>query len=56
MDVWVVISNDFPDAVFDSEVAASAYVKAKREISASQGRRIYWRHSKFTLNQPSTFA
>lgn len=52
MRVWVIMGNDYPDAVFASEEAANAYVETKKAEPASQGQfspRIYWRAYDFQL-------
>lgn len=54
-DVYVVMSNDFPHAVYKHEAAADAFVKEKNADEAEQVRtkrvhtRIYWVVYKFTL-------
>jgi hypothetical protein len=48
--VYVVMGNDFPDAVFDSEAAAEAYCETKRDEKRPWTRTIYWRVYEFTLN------
>lgn len=55
--VWVVMSNDYPDAVFDSEAAAAAYVAAKEAVAAERprGLRVRWRSYEFALNKHSSF-
>lgn len=44
--VYVVMGNDYPDAVFTTEVAASAYCSDKK---AQTGRRVHWRYYAFRL-------
>lgn len=54
MKVFVVMGNDFPDSVFDSEDAAEAACdskRAERERSPTGHRAIYWRIYEFTLNR-----
>lgn len=52
MKVFVVMGNDFPDAVFDSEQTATAYCDAKRKEPKviGFGPRIYWCLYEFELN------
>lgn len=45
--VFVVMGNDFPDAVFDTEEAAERYCAEK--ITTVSGHRIYWRVYDFAL-------
>lgn len=47
MDVWVIMGNDYPDAVVASEEAADAYC-ANKKAGRPDGR-IYWRAYKFTM-------
>lgn len=54
MKVWVIMGNDYPDAVFDSEEGANAFVKAKGEEDARHRDmwaqpKIYWRAYEFEL-------
>ena len=51
MVVYVVMGNDYPSAVFTSEVEAEAYCYRKRE-ERSDGTitRIYWRVYEFTMD------
>lgn len=56
MKVWVVMSNDFPDCVFDNEHAATIYVsganwrdKQEAELPYNQRRRIYYRTYEFDV-------
>lgn len=46
--VWVVMGNDFPDAVFSSEEKATAYCAEKKK-EPSPGARIHWRSYEFEL-------
>lgn len=49
MKVWVIMGNDYPDAVFDSKTEAEAYC-TRKTVSAPQTRRkIYWRAYEFTV-------
>ena len=45
--VFVVMGNDYPDAVFDSEEKAQAYIKTQSDEVT--GHKIYWRAYPFTL-------
>jgi hypothetical protein len=47
MEVWVVMGNDFPDAVFSTEAAADAYCAMQKGINS----RIYWRSFDFVLDK-----
>lgn len=57
MKVWVVMGNDFPDAVFVSREAAEEYCAKERVDEADQrirngdkfGPRIHWRTYEFEL-------
>lgn len=53
MKVWVVMGNDYPNAVFDTEKAANTYCAVKKEEPASNhasgGIRIYWRSYAFEV-------
>ncbi len=53
--VWVVMGNDFPDAVFATEALASQYVVQKKELDAKRVKEhyatIYWRSYAFTLQE-----
>ncbi len=56
MKVFVVMSNDYPDAVFAEKSAAEAYVKAemtnpKNRHERSDVPRIYYRAYEFELRQ-----
>lgn len=49
--VFVIMGNDFPDAVFSQEPDAAAYVARLNSTAAIQGyARIYWRHYEFPLD------
>lgn len=56
MRVWVIMGNDYPDAVFDNEAAANTFI----EINKAQDKirfdgaytRIYWRA--YTFEMPLT--
>jgi hypothetical protein len=55
MRAWVIMGNDYPDAVFLSAAEADAYVAAaKREQEAMRDddcrKRIYWRHYEFEIS------
>lgn len=58
MQVYVVMGNDFPDAVFDSEAAAEAYCEARRgsgqATTWNTAARIYWRVYEFELQTATT--
>lgn len=45
--VFVVMGNDFPDAVFSEEAVAEAFCKMRRAVP---GSRIYWRVYDFELD------
>lgn len=53
MKVWVVMGNDFPETVFDTEKSADDFVAEKKADPANTnqfgGRRIYWRSYEFEL-------
>lgn len=53
--VWVVMGNDYPDAVFTSETEAEAYCFQKRTLNQKHreqgGRLIYWRTYRFALDK-----
>lgn len=54
MQVWVVMGNDYPDAVFDNEQAAVNYCATKKALNEDHQRRygggwIHWRANEFTL-------
>lgn len=56
MQVWVVMSNDYPDAVFSNEAAAQAYCWQKtkeneKDMVTGNSRKIYWRAYDFVLNK-----
>lgn len=51
MKVFVVMGNDFPDAVFAKEADAEAYCESKRDGNATHGHRIYWRVYGFDLRE-----
>jgi len=53
--VYVVMGNDYPDAVFTSEQVAKAYVlKKKAHRDLHRVTRIHWRYYEFTLNREAT--
>lgn len=61
MQVYVVMSNDFPDSVFSTEAAAKAYVNRKNDapenrLPSGGGPRIYWRSYEFDLDGKSNNA
>lgn len=54
MKVWVIMGNDFPDAVRGSEKEADEYIDAKRKLDPHHGvkymtPRIHWRSYEFNL-------
>jgi hypothetical protein len=56
MKVYVVMSNDYPDAVFANEREADTYVREKmsdpkNRLSHSMHTRIYYRSYEFELRQ-----
>lgn len=53
MQVYVVMGNDFPDAVFDSEAAAEAYCEIQRmaDKRAAAAATVYWRVYEFELQR-----
>lgn len=53
MKVYVVMGNDYPDAVFDSEQAAKSFCEAKKAKNATGERPIYWRYFEFEMNRES---
>lgn len=58
MKVWVIMGNDYPDAVFTTKASAEAYCAQKRvdnerEVKHHTQRKIYWRAYEFTV-QPLT--
>jgi hypothetical protein len=58
MKVFVVMGNDFPDAVFDNEAAAENYCVGKRgNYKEGSGiGRIYWRIYEFELQESKRMA
>lgn len=56
MKVWVIMGNDFPDAVLESEEAADKYINHKKELTKRKmeilgGSMIYWRSYEFEVQQ-----
>lgn len=51
MNVYVVMGNDYPDSVFDSEQAAERYCEEKRRAHKRGEPRIYWRTYEFKVRQ-----
>lgn len=55
--VYVIMGNDFPDAVFSTRELADDFIRRKtaeenKACKAGSGlRRIYWRSYQFTLDQ-----
>jgi hypothetical protein len=55
--VWVIMGNDYPEAVFDNEEAAEQDVEARKKLDKIEHRgmtKIYWRAYKFTLQSDLT--
>lgn len=50
MKVFVVMGNDFPDSVWDTEEAAEKYCEAQRN-DKNYSPRIYWRVYEFTVRK-----
>ena len=56
MKVYVVMSNDCPDSVFDDKIKADAYVNKRKqenevEMLRCYARKVYWNCYEFKLNQ-----
>jgi hypothetical protein len=52
MKVYVVMGNDYPDAVFKDERKADEYVEMKKKYYSDHSRRpIHWRHYEFELRE-----
>lgn len=56
MQVWVIMGNDYPQAVFDNELAANLYCKTMtkvntRDMERGDSRKVYWRAYEFPLLQ-----
>jgi hypothetical protein len=54
MKVWVIMGNDYPDAVRLTKRAADRYVERmkaenRKSLYAGSGGKIYWRHYEFTV-------
>lgn len=49
--VYIVMGNDFPDAVFRTEEGAEKYCHEKPKIDAASNRRIYWRWYEFEVKE-----
>jgi hypothetical protein len=52
MKVYVIMSNDFPDAVFDNTAATEKYIEEKKSVQMNAkktGPFIYWRSYEFEL-------
>lgn len=58
MRVFVVMGNDYPDRVYDTQQAADDFCRQKNNESAAQTekgyRRIYWRYYEFELQTEKT--
>lgn len=52
--VWVVMGNDYPEAVFTTESKAEEFCQKMKEQQKGEQRRIYWRSYKFILNRDPT--
>jgi hypothetical protein len=53
--IFVVMTNDFPDCVFDVEWKAEIYVEMQQswqKMHTSYGARIYYRYYEFEVNEP----
>lgn len=51
MDVFVIMGNDFPEAVFLHGAAAEDFCAKKKAENVSGTRQIYWRTYRFALNE-----
>jgi len=56
MKMFVIMANDFPEAVFDDENKAKAFVVAmnasdRRRCESLHATRIYWKCYEFELNK-----
>lgn len=54
--VYVVMCNDYPDAIFSTETAAEEYCAAKKAGLALRehskyGPRVHWRYYEFELDR-----
>lgn len=49
--VWVVMGNDYPEAVFATEAAANAFIDTKPKPANMWERRIYWRAYEFEVRE-----
>lgn len=49
MQVFVVMGNDYPDAVFNTEKAANDYCARRKAENKPNERVIYWRAYEFTV-------
>ena len=54
MKVWVVMGNDYPDAVFDSHKGAMAHIESRAQEDSKFAKemrpKIYWRAYEFELH------
>ena len=53
-EVFVVMGNDFPDAVFSTAKAAEEYCAQQRKLEQAQkpfARKVYWRVYPFKLDE-----
>lgn len=56
IQVWVIMGNDYPDAVFSNEAAARVYCEQKtkendKDMVRGDSRKIYWRAYDFVLDE-----
>jgi hypothetical protein len=49
--VYLVMGNDFPEAVFTTREAAEAYCDRQKDRDKAAGRRIYWRVKEFEVRE-----
>lgn len=51
--VFVVMSNDFPDCVFSDETAANAFVDRENKLDTQRfpHRRVFWKVHPFQLDE-----
>jgi hypothetical protein len=59
--VWVIMGNDYPEAVFDNEADAEKDVAARKKLDeisrqnmVGYSSKIYWRAYKFVLQSDLT--
>lgn len=57
MKVYVIMGNDFPECVFDTEEKAEAFCTERKKLDEAErktpgyGRRIYWRVYEFEVQK-----